>query len=380
MPGVTSTKITVSTQVAPQNVISSVDALQKAGRNVAEFDHPMGAPTWQDSFEAYVRSRYAAAVPYNETGETIDFKVVEVFGNARTDTGSSNDVVFVHHNGTVSTGNGADFVYLGANGTAHLGNGDDFAYQAMNSRVYGGNGNDTFHVVANGLAFGEAGNDSFRLDQNGTAHGGAGDDTFKTFSTSTVYGDAGNDRFEVGSLSTAYGGDGDDVMHTTGSGRMYGGNGSDTLSGYGRLSRYNGGTGNDVINLLGRPSGSGTIEYARGDGHDTVTSKDPGGSFDTLRLDLGKGITRDDVEVTATAEGLRISFSGQDGSILLQGYQKGLVTMSFADGSKRAVGTAEDIAMAEQKAEAAKQNAAAARQAAVDAANASMAHKINLKA
>lgn len=330
MPQIDGARLTVKTNQNPETLVQDTSALQRAAELAGAESHVPGKPTpaWLDSFSAYVRARYSAPVAYTDTGETVEFRVIQVHGNAKGQTGPGHDIVFVGGNGTVNTGAGDDFVYLATNGRAYLGSGNDHAYQAVNSTTYGQAGNDTFRLAGNGRAFGGDGNDSFRLDANGTAFGGAG-----------------NDSIEIWSNGTGYGGEGDDIINGHGTGDMHGGAGNDVLKGGGIYARFNGGTGNDTLVM----TGYGTINYSNGDGDDVIRSFHAGGDFNRRTLAFGAGIRKEDVEITSTDQGVRITFGAKAGSILLEGYQKGRVTMTFANGDAFAIGTEADAKPAAAK-------------------------------
>jgi hypothetical protein len=330
MPHIGGASLTVKTSQNPDTLVQDTPALQRAAELVGAESSVPGKPTpaWLDSFSAYVRARYSAPVAYTDTGETVEFRVIQVHGNAKGQTGSGHDIVFVGGNGTVDTGAGDDFVYLATNGKAYLGNGNDHAYQAVNSTTYGQAGNDTFRLASNGRAFGGDGDDSFRLDANGTA-----------------FGDAGNDSIEIWGNGTGYGGAGDDYLRGIGGGRLNGGTGNDTIMAGGTYAYLNGGVGDDTLIM----TGYGNVIYAHGDGNDTIRSLHAGGDFNRRTLAFGAGIRKEDVEITTTDQGVLITFGAKEGSILLEGYQKGRVAMTFANGDKLAIGTEADAKPAAAK-------------------------------
>lgn len=180
-------------------------------------------------------------------------------------------IVLTEGNYSFTGTSGADVIYgLGGNDSIQ---GDGVG--PGNDRIYGGAGNDTI--------YGLGGDD--RL------HGDSGNDA--------LYGGDGNDLLE--------GGDGDDVLD---GGRGYdvlvGGAGDDTLGGSGDIgsqhsipgagNEYRGGTGNDALNGTGY---SDLYHFDRGDGHDSLTEREPlaswGAATDVLRF--GQGISPDDVTV-----------------------------------------------------------------------------------
>lgn len=331
MPQIGGVRLIVKTSQNPETLVQDTPALQRAAELVGAESSAPGKPTpaWLDSFSAYVRARYSAPVAYTDTGETVEFRVIQVHGNAKGQTGPGHDIVFVGGNGTVNTGAGDDFVYLATNGRAYLGNGNDHVYQAVNSTTYGQAGNDTFRLAGNGRAFGGDGDDSFRLDANGTA-----------------FGDAGNDSIEIRGNGTGYGGAGDDYLRGIGGGRLNGGKGNDTIMAGGIYAYLNGGVGDDTLIM----TGYGNVIYAQGDGDDVIRSFHAGGDFNRRTLAFGAGIRKEDVEITSTDQGVRITFGAKEGSILLEGYQKGRVAMTFANGDKLAIGTEADAKPAAAKA------------------------------
>ncbi|MHA7685913.1 calcium-binding protein [Cupriavidus sp. PET2-C1] len=141
--------------------------------------------------------------------------------------------------------------------------------------------------------YGYAGNDTLDGgDGADTLNGGAGDDTLLGGAQNdTLNGEAGAD--------VLLGGDGDD--------RLSGGDGNDTLDGGAGNDTLDGGTGNDVY-LFGRGSGKDTISSA-----DTTAGKQ-----DVIQL--GNGITADDVKAVRDGNNLVLTLKGSADILTVANY------------------------------------------------------------
>ncbi|MDR0777352.1 MAG: putative Ig domain-containing protein [Azonexus sp.] len=152
-----------------------------------------------------------------------------------------------------------------------------------------------------------------------TLIGGDGNDSLLGFDNrdDLIIGGAGNDTLYGGSGNdTLIGGDGNDVL--------YGGTGDDILIG---------GAGNDILE---GGSGSDTYRFGLGDGQDEIIEGETSGED---VLELGPGITPDDVTVRWTLQG-DLTVTLQDGSRVIvrgQAYQwsnqRGIELLRFADGT-----------------------------------------------
>ena len=168
--------------------------------------------------------------------------------------------------------------------TVVLGGGADTSKTAVNGNlsVDGGPGDD--RVLASGLhasVTGDGGDDLLIASSNSntTIDGGAGADTlYATGPSATLTGDDGKDTIYADTATPAVdGGDGADsiaMLRSTPAATVAGGNGPDLIAAF-TDSRfliaggtYDGGAGNDVINVFG--DGSGTDHVTCGDGNDTV--------------------------------------------------------------------------------------------------------------
>ncbi len=169
--------------------------------------------------------------------------------------GDGEDYIDNHgHHASIEGGDGDDtlYNYVGDDYGAHL------EYEAHYSTIRGGNGNDL-------------------IDNHGhhaLIEGGAGNDTLYNYNGAYF----------------------DDEAHYS---TILGGNGNDVIDNHGDNAMINGGEGDDEILLN---SGSARIEYADGDGDDTIY----GFSNETATLEFADGLTTaslqsgDDVIITVT--------------------------------------------------------------------------------
>jgi hypothetical protein len=275
--------------------------------------------------------------------------VRHVYCNAQGGTGAGNDTIYTYNNSTVDAGTGNDKAVL-YSGKVHLGEGDDLA------------------LLMSGTAHGGEGNDQFTLAGGGMAHGGTGDDRFLVMGRGHAYGEAGDDHIELVSEGFGFGlhadgGDGNDTLISHGRAKLYGGTGDDILTGKGGLwAVFNGGTGNDTINLLPDADYGYRIEYNKGDGDDIIAGDLSGvkvtsfrpviedGKFTRFEQDgpsrympkgqvaLGPEIRRDEVAAVRDGNDVRVSFGSAGGSITFKDFQDTAPRLSFADGSWLDVG------------------------------------------
>ncbi|QDO99260.1 calcium-binding protein [Ferrovibrio terrae] len=269
-----------------------------------------------------------------------------VYHNQTSSSGAGNDTIYNYRHGTVDAGAGNDkaVLYMGG-GEVNLGEGDDLA------------------LIYNGTARGGDGKDQFTLLNGGRAYGGTGDDRFLVMDRGHVYGEDGDDHIEIvagglGASGFADGGDGNDTIIAHGRAQLFGGAGDDVLTVSGGFrSKFNGGTGNDTINLLPEADYGYRIEYNKGDGDDIiagdlsgvkVTSFKPlieDGKFIKFVQDgpsrmmhkgqvvLGEGIARDEVTAVRDGNDVRVSFGSAGGSITFRDFQDTAPRLAFADGS-----------------------------------------------
>ena len=185
---------------------------------------------------------------------------------------------------------------------------------AGNDRIYGYGGNDTLN--------GGAGNDVLEGGYgNDTLDGGTEDDVlYGEDGADVLLGGEGNDRLS--------GGDGNDTLD--------GGEGNDSLSGGNGNDTLDGGAGNDT---LSGGYGNDTYLFGRGSGKDVVSSYDSTASkLDVVQL--GEGITAEDLTVTRENSDLVLRIKDTSDTLTISGYFYGDATygyqveqIRFADGS-----------------------------------------------
>lgn len=170
--------------------------------------------------------------------------------------------------------------------------------------MVGGNGNDSIHNWGGHVSVSAGAGKDFIATSTGkdvTVDCGEGNDTVHNWSEGAVIrGGAGNDEVMNGSnvqadYSTVDGGDGDDtISNYSNYSSVFGGKGNDFISNGGYYdcnhSTLKGGAGNDTVSL-NSGSGYNVIQYASGDGNDTVYNL---GSTDTLSI-TGAKYTRSTV-------------------------------------------------------------------------------------
>ena len=233
---------------------------------------------------------------------------------------AGNDTIDIDNNSksglqniTVFGGDGKDYIYnrstyytkpLFLNVLIDGGTNNDYIQsRSRNSTLIGGEGHDTITSTGNEVSItGNAGNDS--IDSSGedaTIYGGDGVDLIESKgNNSYINGGAGNDKLysNLGVRSksekainvTMNGGNGNDYIYSwrNDNGSINGGNGSDTISIVGGENiTVNGSGGNDNIDIstysygYGKLNPTAVIEYASGDGSDTITGFD---ANDTLSI------------------------------------------------------------------------------------------------
>jgi trimeric autotransporter adhesin len=129
---------------------------------------------------------------------------------------------------------------------------------------------------------------------------------------------------------------GDDIINgTNGADILRGGGGNDRLNGLSGNDTLIGGTGND---RLEGNAGSDTYHYAQGDGDDVIYDYERD-IWATDTLAFGAGIAPTDLifsRVTTDWNKIRISFTNQPGSIIIEGQywsDAGIERFTFADGT-----------------------------------------------
>ena len=220
--------------------------------------------------------------------------------------------------------------------TIEGGNGDDYLNSgAGNDKLYGNDGNDSFDGGAgNDTLNGDAGNDSlYGGAGNDMLNGADGDDTLKGGEGyDSLDGGAGNDVLYGGADNDSlYGRPGNDTLFgDDGNDKLEGDAGDDSLTGDAGNDTLYGDDGNDML------SGGAGDDYLFGDvGNDTLTGgagrdtfliwKDGGNdvimdaaSDDTLQL--GEGITADDLLVTFDGDNLVLTIGTTGQTVTLQNW------------------------------------------------------------
>ena len=137
----------------------------------------------------------------------------------------------------------------------------------------------------------------------------------------------GDDEIWGGELNdTIYGGTGNDTISgDKGDDTIYGGEGNDTINGGSGDDIIEGGKGDDVIK---GGWGDDTYIFNKGDGNDTIADYE-----DTDTLQLGEGITKEDIIVKHTSEGTIIKFKNSKNDSILFG-RFGIERVKFASGEE----------------------------------------------
>ncbi len=165
-------------------------------------------------------------------------------------------------------------------------------------------------------------------------HGSEADDTIEgTSRNEKIYGYGGNDIINAGGGDdTIYGGAGNDTITSSGgSNVIYGDEGNDTISIDGRgTSTITGGAGDDEIYGYNDDYSVTNYVYNLGDGSDTIYNR-----RGTNVLNLGEGITKDNIRFTESGNDVLITFADQPGSITVKdGMEYSMFTnINFADGT-----------------------------------------------
>lgn len=150
-----------------------------------------------------------------------------------------------------------------------------------------------------------------------------GDATVGTKDADIFIGSAKSNRYS--------GGDGDDVIDGgAGNDRLYGRDGDDLLIGGEGNDTLEGGTGRDTL-LDNSTTSRDVYAWGRGMGADQV--QDQGGAD---RLDIGAGVTADQIWLSQDADDLRLTILGTSDSISIRGWytssQNQIESIKLADG------------------------------------------------
>ena len=139
----------------------------------------------------------------------------------------------------------------------------------------------------------------------------------------------GDDEIWGGELNdTIYGGTGNDTISgDKGDDTIYGGEGNDTINGGSGDDIIEGGKGDDIIK---GGWGDDTYIFNKGDGNDTIANYEDEGT-DTLQL--GEGITKDDIIVKNTPEGTIIKFKNSKNDSISFGHF-GIDRIKFVSGEE----------------------------------------------
>lgn len=259
-----------------------------------------------------------------QSSEGGKFEIKAEFNGAvidATDDDESNDsdiAITTYSNATIRTGGGTDNIDAQDNAVIDAGSGDDHITTYRNSTVHAGAGDDFVSGYYYMTVDADAGNDHIRTLGHATIDAGKGDDLVVTLGHSTVTGGGGNDILIAGDNN----GDPGDVGYTT----LHGGEGDDDIQ-IGRDSVASGGIGNDRIALIREGS---TVEFAKGDGKDTIFSEDD------FALAIS-GYSKDDVTVVVDGNDVVVSFAGSDDAMKINLRQGKVAALSFADGSKMTI-------------------------------------------
>lgn len=260
--------------------------------------------------------------------------MIMTMDGATIETGSGNNYVSTYSYSSVTAGAGNDVIRTYDHATVDAGDGNDIVQTSSYSTVAGGGGNDVLQVSSHSQASGGDGNDVVIGYSYVDLNGGAGNDVMEGGDHSTVDAGEGNDLVFAYGYSTVQAGAGDDVIITSvnnGPNQDYqifgyetvdAGEGNDYIQ-TGAHSNVTGGTGDDVIRLTGEGS---TVNFAKGDGKDTILSRDD------LTINL-TGYSKDDVIIDDRGDSMVISFKGSDDSMTLDMSKGMTVHLAFDDES-----------------------------------------------
>lgn len=193
-------------------------------------------------------------------------------------------------------------------------------------------------AVAQDALVGEDADDDLTASEGHTqVWGGGGNDVLTGYwGGAELIGGAGDDTVLAagGANNTLHGGSGDDVLiGDWGADTLFGGMGNDTLEGAGGSDVLVGGAGDD---LLQGGAAADNYRFGVGDGNDRLI--DLGAAWELSTVELGQGVTPDDVQMEVVEDGVRLRLSPGD-SLTLVGLNSdtaqgaGLV-IQFADGTR----------------------------------------------
>lgn len=300
--------------------------------------HVEGAIDPLDRVVQEATAKIAAIVARIGSGETVDLSSENY---TRASASGADDGTFVG-------GSGRDFVFLQDRAKVFTGDGDDGIKVYNDAVVDSGAGNDSIGTYGNARINAGDGHDYVHTYENSYVDAGAGDDYVRGYERMTVYAGSGNDEVRAYDHSFVDAGDGDDLVIAYGYSTIKGGAGSDTLivsdwsaeehqlghavvdggegDDYiqtGKNSTVSGAAGNDVIRLTGAGT---TVNFAKGDGHDKIMSRD---DF-TVNL---TGYSKDDVTVTVEGNDFVVKFKDTDDALTLDISSGAVARLAFEDGS-----------------------------------------------
>jgi len=254
------------------------------GRAAADFDGGDGIDTVSFAYSRYGVDAILANGTGTNTGDDTTAKVAYTFTDIENLTGT-------------------DFVDqligdAGANVISGLGGNDALTGAAGNDTIIGGDGYDMVRFAGSGTGVGGALVDLAYNDGSGAVglwlDGNGGSDTVDRSSVEAYVGTPEEDQFRgdggdgTNPLYSAdfFGLDGNDILMGSGLGeQLDGGDGNDSLSGLSGNDTLTGGTGDDGMD---GGAGNDIINWAVGDGSDTVTG---GGDSDAIVVNLDNGVS-----------------------------------------------------------------------------------------
>ena len=226
---------------------------------------------------------------------------LQISGAKYTTTTSGNNLIFTVGKGKITVVGGANTA-LSVDGTLDDStSGKNINNSNDNTLITGTAYDDTIYNYGDNVSIDASnGNDSIRnIGDSVTIDAGSGDDYIWNSIQSyyggyvSINGSAGNDSvFNWSDSVKIYAGAGDDSIHNEGSNvTIDTGDGNDTIEqwsygSYGNNDTLIGGKGNDLISIYG--SGNNLIQYANGDGNDTIYGLN---SDDTLQISGAKYTT-----------------------------------------------------------------------------------------
>jgi len=229
----------------------------------------------------------------------------------------------------------------GEQGEINASAGSDFINSKGRARINAGAGNDIITASGGGQVNAGSGDDIITTRQNAQINGGSGDDLITSFgSYSQVNAGTGDDHITSYGFSQVNAGHGDDIVNAYGSGPVNGGAGDDKISSYGAFADVDagsgddtivagafntveGGQGDDKINVVGS---SVAFNFNKGDGQDEITTAN------NIDINLGQGLSFDDVNISEENGQTIVSFNGSDEKLTLNLRAGASANLTFADG------------------------------------------------